>query len=236
MAVRKSGGRYLSDDRSFPVRADGTRFDNPAGSALGLLARTGSGWTFFDPSFKRPREQRWRIDMQKQIGPTITVSLAYAGMYASDLKINQRLDALPGQYWATGATRNDAIATNLNQNVPNPFYISNFSALQTSDPVLYQALASRSFFTSTTIRKNQLLRPFSQMSTLTETAGFGSVKAHSMEAVFQQALQQRTAAERELHGFVRARSGLLPERVRCQAELGRDEQRSSVPIHSDWHL
>ncbi len=97
----------------------------------------------------------------------MTVSLAYAGMYASDLKINQRLDALPGQYWATGTTRNDAIATNLNQNVPNPFNISNFSALQSSDPVLYQALASRSFFTSTTIRKNQLLRPFSQMNSLT---------------------------------------------------------------------
>ena len=54
----------------------------------------------------------------------------------------------------------------------NPFYIANFSSLQTSDPVLYQALASRSFFTSPTIRKNQLLRPFSQMNGLSETGGY----------------------------------------------------------------
>jgi hypothetical protein len=52
----------------FPVRGDGTRFDPPVGSALGLLARAGTGWTFLDYDVLRARQQRWRVDVQRQIG------------------------------------------------------------------------------------------------------------------------------------------------------------------------
>jgi Carboxypeptidase regulatory-like domain len=169
----------------FPIRSDGTRFDAPVGNALGLLAKDGNGWTFIDPNFQRAREQRWRVDVQHQFGGNMMISVAYAGMHAGDIRITKRLDALPAQYWATGTTRNDAVATNLNQNVTNPFYIANFASLQSSNPVLYQALASRSFFTSPTIRKSQLLRPFPQMNGLYESGGYGESKAHSVEAVFQ---------------------------------------------------
>ena len=41
--------------------------------------------------------------------------------------------------------------TNFGSNVTNPFNIANFSSLQTSNPQLYAAMASVSFFTSTTI-------------------------------------------------------------------------------------
>jgi hypothetical protein len=174
----------------FPVRSDGTRFDSPTGIALGLLARDGNGWTFLDPDFRRAREQRWRVDVQHQFGGNMMVSVGYAGMYADDVRINKKLDALPVQYWATGNTRNDAIATNLNQNVTNPFYIANFASLQTSNPVIYQALASRAFFTSPTIRKNQLLRPFPQMNGLTESGPFGATKGESLEGVFQRRFAQ----------------------------------------------
>ncbi len=169
----------------FPVRSDGTRFDSPTGNALGLLARDGNGWTFLDPDFKRAREQRWRVDVQRQFGNNIMVSVAYAGMFADNIRISKKLDALPAQYWATGTARNDAIASNLNQNVTNPFYIANFASLQASNPLLYQALASRSFFTSPTIRKNQLLRPFPEMNGLTESGPFGATKGESFEGVFQ---------------------------------------------------
>ena len=174
----------------FPARTDGTRFDNPVGSALGLLAKTGSGWTFIDPALQRAREQRWRIDVQHQFRGGMVVSVAYAGTYANHIRISQKLDALPAQYWATGSTRNDAIATSLNQNVPNPFNITNFASLQTSSPSLYQALASRSFFTSSTIRRNQLLRPFSQMNGLNISGPFGETKGQALEATFRKRFGQ----------------------------------------------
>src|SRR5262249_33099570 len=157
-------------------RSDGTRFDPPVGAALGLLAKDGNGWTFLDPDYRRAREQRWRLEVQRQFGDKLVLSVAYAGMYASHVRLTSKLDALPMQYWNLATTRNNALATNMNQNVTNPFYIANFSPLQASSPILYQALASRSFFTSPTIRKNQLLRPYSQMNSVSETGGFGETK------------------------------------------------------------
>jgi hypothetical protein len=171
----------------FPVRADGSRFDVPVNDALGLMARTGSGWTFIDyPTPQRARQHRWRVDLQRELGANTVVSAAYAGSYSDRVRVNQKLDILPEQYWADGQTRNDAIASNLNQNVSNPFFIGNFDALRVSDPVVYQALASRGFFTSPTIRKSQLLRPFPHMNGLNRNvAPLGEVKTHSFEAVFQ---------------------------------------------------
>jgi hypothetical protein len=174
----------------FPVRSDGTRFDAPVGPALGVMAKTGSGWTYIDPNFQRAREQRWRVDVQRQFGSNIMISLGYAGMLANDTRLTRKLDFLPAQFWATGTTRNNAIATNLNQNVPNPFYIGNFASLQTSSQVIYQALSSRAFFLSRTIPKNQLLRVDSQMNGLSETGGFGHTKANSLEAVVQRRFAQ----------------------------------------------
>ena len=170
----------------FPVRGDGTRFDQPVGNALGLMGKAGSGWTFLDYNVRRARQQRWRFDVQRQIGSTMLVEIAYAGSYSDNVRINRKRDVLPQQFWATGTTRNDAVATNMNQNVPNPYYIGNFTSLATSDPTLYQALQSRPFFTSQTIRKNQLLRPYSQMNGLTQSwTPDGEVKLHSLEATFQ---------------------------------------------------
>lgn len=170
----------------FPVRSDGTRFDVPVGASQSLLARTGSGWVFFDENVPRARQQRWRIDLQQQIGADMMVSVGYAGSFSDDIRVARKLDALPGQFWNTTTARNNALATNLNQNVNNPFYIENFSALQASDPIFYQALASRGYFTSPTIRKHMLLRPFAHMNGLTENSSTdGKVKTHSLEASFQ---------------------------------------------------
>ena len=66
----------------FPIRSDGTRFDTPVGNALGLLAKTGKGWGFLDYDVPRARQQRWRLDIQRQIGSNMMVSVAYAGTYS----------------------------------------------------------------------------------------------------------------------------------------------------------
>jgi hypothetical protein len=171
----------------FPVRADGTRFDLPLGPALGLMARAGQGWSFVafnNP--KRARAQHWQAEVQRQFGANMMVSASYTGMYASRVNVTKKLDYLPAQNWAGGLVRDIALTTNMNQNVTNPYNISNFAALQSSNPVVYQALAGQPFFTSPTIRKSQLLRPFSQMNGLNQIlTPIGETKAHSFLAVFQ---------------------------------------------------
>jgi hypothetical protein len=144
------------------------------------------GWGFFGDVVPRARQHRWRVDLQRQLGNSMMFSVGYAGSYSDQIRLGRKLDALPAAYWNTTQTRNNALATNMNQNVTNPFAIQNFAGLQSSDPVLYQALASRGYFTSPTIRKNMLLRPFAHMNSLTANASTdGRVKTHSLEATFQ---------------------------------------------------
>jgi hypothetical protein len=151
----------------FPVRDDGTRFDAPTRDALGLMAKAGRGFGFTDYNQNHTREQRWRIGFQRQFGQSWVIDAAYSGARADGIPIGHKLDYLPSQYWNMTSTRNDALASNLNSNVPNPFNIKNFASLQQSAPQIYQDMSTQSFFTSSTIRKSQLLRLFPQMNGLT---------------------------------------------------------------------
>ena len=170
----------------FPVRADGTRFDAPVRDALGLMAKVGRGnWTFNPADRKHARQQRWRVSVQRQLGTSMVLDVAYAGSYSDRITVNQVLSALPAQYWADGLARNDTIANNLNANVTNPFSIGNFTDLKTSQPVIYNDMATNSFFSSSTIRRNQLIRPFPQMNGITEGMPVGKVKTHSLELAFE---------------------------------------------------
>jgi len=157
-------GRTIFTD-PFPVREDGTRFNEPFGDALGVMSRAGRNFDIDAGDWKRARQQRWRAGIQRQFGSRIVAEAAYLGSFTDRISIRQVRTALPGQYWADGNVRNNAVADYLNGTVPNPFDIRNFEFLRTANPVLYQDMASNGFFTSTTIRRHQLLRAFPHMAT-----------------------------------------------------------------------
>ncbi|MBI3209950.1 MAG: carboxypeptidase regulatory-like domain-containing protein [Candidatus Solibacter usitatus] len=170
----------------FPVRSDGTRFDAPLRDALGAMARVGQGFTFTGFDRKHARVQRWRIGAQRELSSNMVVEAAYWGQWGDQISLTHRLDALPEKYWATGNARNNALATELNRNVPNPFYIGNFDSLRTSNPVLYQQLSTLGQFQSTTIQKNRLLRPFPHMNGLNVSSDpGGKARTHALEVNFQ---------------------------------------------------
>lgn len=170
----------------FPIRSDGTRFDTPFRDALGSMARVGQGFTYTDYNRQHPRVQRWRMGVQRELSTNMLVEVSYWGQWADRINVTRRLDPLPAQNWATGMTRNNALATELNRNVPNPFYIGNFDSIRTSDPILYQQLSTLSQFTSTTIPKNRLLRPFPHMNGLFNSADPGGrARTHALEVNFQ---------------------------------------------------
>jgi hypothetical protein len=180
----RNGASALTDP--FPVRSDGTRFDAPLRDVLGAMARVGQGFTFTRFDRLHPRVQRWRLGVQRELSNSMMLEAAYWGQWADRISVTRRLDALPEPYWATGNVRNNAIATELNRNVPNPFYIGNFDSLRTSDPVLYQQLSTLGQFQSTTIQKNRLLRPFPQMNGLNDSADPGGrARTHALEVNFQ---------------------------------------------------
>lgn len=149
----------------FPLRADGTRFDSPYRNQLGSIALAGRGLSFTPRNFSPDWQQRWRIGVQREITSQMMLDISYNGAYSKQF-IRQTVSYLPQQYWATGNVRNQAVDDAMNQNVPNPFNMKNLSALQAASPLIYNYLNTQSFFKNTTIRKNQLLRAFPQMSGL----------------------------------------------------------------------
>jgi hypothetical protein len=170
----------------FPVRADGTRFDQPTGNALGLMARAGRGWSFNDFDYKHARLQRWRFGIQRQLDGDTTIEVAYVGERAGRIPLSMTRSPLPAQFWATGMVRDNATASNMTQNVTNPFRITNFASLQTSDPLQYWNLGTMGFFTGATIQKNVLLRPFPQMNGLTQSnTPLGKSRTDSLQLTVQ---------------------------------------------------
>ncbi len=155
------------------------------------MARVGQGFTFNRYDRTHPRVQRWRMGVQRELSGNMMIEVAYWGQWADRIGITQRMDALPGKYWATGMVRNNDVATDMNRNVPNPFYIGNFESIRTSDPVLYQQMSTLSQFTSTTIQKNRLLRPFPHMNGLYDSAApLGKARTHALEVNFQRRLSR----------------------------------------------
>jgi len=169
----------------FPLRADGTRFDEPTGSALGSMARPGRGFTYTDFNQPHARQQRWRAGLQHQIGKNMVVEAAYSGTHSDRISISRNMSPLPEQYWANGLTRNNAIADSLNANVTNPFYINNFNASMFT-PTVWADIRTNGFFNSPTIRRNTLLRAFPHMNGLTnnhETSAY--TKSHEVQLSFE---------------------------------------------------
>jgi hypothetical protein len=169
----------------FPVRTDGTRFDEPTGSSLGVDTIAGStNYTIQNQNHEHARQQRWRIGIQREVINNLSVEVAYDGSYSDRIEVGIRQDYLPEQYWIPGSlNRRDTAAQGvLAANVTNPYTIANFAALRTSDPVLYQRMAANGFFTATTVQRNRLLRQFSHINNLTlANLPLGEVKVHSLQ-------------------------------------------------------
>jgi hypothetical protein len=165
----------------FPVRANGQRFDQPIDDTLGANASAGFSFDAQNQNHEHTRLQRWRVGIQREVARNLSVEIAYDGSYADRREIEIRQDYLPEQYWITGS-RNNAAQSALVANVANPYRITNFEALRTTDPVLYQRMSTNSFFTAATVQTNRLLRPFSHINNLTyENLPLGQNRGRSVQ-------------------------------------------------------
>jgi hypothetical protein len=173
-------GRTVTND-PFPVRANGTRFDTPLQSALGGLPRVGRGFSAGLPwDYFPARQHRWRIGVQREIMRNTMVDVSYNGAY-SDVPMQQRIDYLPADQWASGMVRDQANDNRLNQNVTNPYRITNFAGLQQSNPTIYNYMAGQGIFTNSVIARHNLIRPHGFMGNvqgLRQGVEFGSAMGY----------------------------------------------------------
>ena len=81
----------------FPIRADGTRFDEPTGSSLGIDTIAGSAYTIQNQHHEHARQQRWRFAVQREVARNLSVEVAYDGSYSDRVELSVRQDYLPQQ-------------------------------------------------------------------------------------------------------------------------------------------
>ena len=119
--------------------------------------------TIGNPDRKHPRVQRYRASVQRELWGTTAIEVAYNYQVGDRLPMTLRMDYLPEQYWNGNNVRDVTQQNFLQTNVPNPFLLSRFSSLQTSNPALYARMAGNAFFTGTTVQLHRLLRgPYPQ--------------------------------------------------------------------------
>jgi hypothetical protein len=172
----------------FPVRADGTRFDPTVGDSFGVNSLLGGSLTTENGLREHARQQRWRFSVQRELSARLSVEVAYMGAFSDQTPQGIRQDYLPEQYWNSSNQRNIEAQTFLNAQVTNPYFIGNFESLRTTDPVLYQRLASLATFSSRTIARNRLLRPFGHMTGVLGGLIYSNlplveVKSHTLEVL-----------------------------------------------------
>jgi hypothetical protein len=90
-----TGVSLLAD--SFPVRADGTRFDSAYGSALGAMMTAGTAYSYGNTNYKHPRLQRWSAGIQREIGSNMAVQAVYNGQFAGNVGMSIKQDPLPAR-------------------------------------------------------------------------------------------------------------------------------------------
>jgi trimeric autotransporter adhesin len=131
-------------------------FDQPSGSADGLLTGAGGTVEFVDQFRKSPYVQQFSLDLQRELGGNIVAGIGYIGARTERIGVGGNdsatvnINQLDPRFQALGSALNDL--------VPNPFF---------GNP------AFGSFASSPTIARGQLLRPYPQ---------FGDLLAHQVSA------------------------------------------------------
>ncbi len=135
------------------------------GASEGLLTQVGANLESVLQDTVTPWAQQWNINLQRELPWKMNVEIAYVGTRGLQLSRNGEgglsLNQLDPQYLSLGSA--------LNQQVPNPFF----------------GLGTLGFFTSPTISRGQLLRPYPQFTNIFPLYSSGaSSNYHALQVTF----------------------------------------------------
>ncbi|MEP6849567.1 MAG: TonB-dependent receptor, partial [Acidobacteriota bacterium] len=136
----------------------------PVGNAAGKQTGLGGSVTFFNLHPKSPKQLRWQVGIQREMKWGFVGEATYVGDYGYDLEIVKDLNALPvGDLIAS-----DAVDCSQGTNSTTvPLCIRN-SALTATIPNPFRNVPGyegTTLFTSSTVQRQVLLRPFPQFCT-----------------------------------------------------------------------
>jgi hypothetical protein len=205
------GGKLPVND-PFPVRADGTRFDQAYGNSLGAVAFAGRDMDpFFARGYTPARQQRWRIGIQRELRKDIVLEISYNGAY-SKVPVDQSVNLLPASYYSSAQVRNQATEDKMNEQVPNPFYYGNFASLEQTNPMLFNYLTTQGRFNNKTISRGTLLRMYPNLGTITGGSRASALPGRSLRRFLPRAADPRrrtgrSPAEKPSHRWPSGHAG-----------------------------
>jgi hypothetical protein len=136
----------------------------PLGAKGGLETNLGQNISFFARDRKQPYAQRWSVGIQRELPQSFMLETSYVGNRGSRLAVSRNINATPAQYLSTKPTRDAAAITYLGASFPNPFYGLNPQ------------------YTSTTMSRGDLLRPYPQFGNITYLDPVGYSWYHSLQS------------------------------------------------------
>ena len=123
----------------------------PLGNALRTLTGVGTAISYVDQNSTAPRVQQISIDFERQIGSDQAISVSYVGSRGDHLSLGGSAD----------------VAVNINQLDPAYLSLGNALNAQVANPFVGNpAFAGTSFFSSPTLPRGQLLRPYPQFQNI----------------------------------------------------------------------
>jgi hypothetical protein len=134
----------------------------PVGAGGGLTTYLGQDLTVLPTSRVQPYSQRWALSVQRIIAGQLLLDVGYVGNKALHLPVDRELNAMDSKYQSRLPYRDQQTIDYLSQQFANPFFGINS---------IY----------SKTISRADLLRPYPQFGSVTETQNIGSSWYHSLQ-------------------------------------------------------
>jgi hypothetical protein len=136
----------------FPANASGSRFNTPIGSAAGALYYLGGSPTITDHNLLPAREQRGTVGVQYQLSDSMLLDVSYNIGYTSNLsstpdvqRLTKNFAYTPASFYTGGQQPNTAPNALLSSKINNPFAISNFGGVASSNPAAYNMMSLNTY-------------------------------------------------------------------------------------------
>jgi Carboxypeptidase regulatory-like domain/TonB dependent receptor len=165
----------------FPANSSGSRFNTPIGSAAGALYYLGANPTITDHGLLPARQSRGLVGVQYQLSGSMLLDVSYSIAYTSKLLLKKGLAFTPASFYAGGQQPNTAPSALLSSKITNPFAISNFGAVASSNPAAYNLMSLSNYYTQQQIPVSNLVQAYPQMSGLSLNQSLG--ETHFQEAL-----------------------------------------------------
>jgi hypothetical protein len=143
----------------------------PVGADQGVMTDVGNSVTFFNPAPRANYNQRWQFSIQRQLGASNRIEVAYVGNRTTKMEVSRDLNVVGNQLLSRSPFFDVQRVGYLTANIANPFR---------NLPGVNGTLG-----TNNTIARENLLKPFPQFSAVTSTTYQGYSWYHSLQVSAQ---------------------------------------------------